>query len=129
MSGSRRGCRFGGNLNNGLGRLQHGRCAYKQIQCPRARSAQINVVVVDVKAHSAFVSAVVTSTKLVHSVPHEHETVGGCSDVTGLQQPEFVVRVAGELCDVEPDTKPDERSIVHTPVRLRVQASRLRAAP
>ena len=96
---------------------------------PPSRSAQTNVVVVDVKAQSAFVSAVVTSTKLVHSVPHEHETVGGCRDVTGLQQPEFIVRVAGALCDVEPDAKSDERSIVHAPVRLRVRASALRAAP
>ena len=127
MSGSRRGCRFGGNVNEGLGRLQHGRCAYKQIQCPGhvARKPMSSLC----KAQSAFVSAVVTSTKLVHSVPHEHETVGGCRVVTGLQRPEFVMRVAGALCDVEPDAKPDERSIVHAPVRLRVQASALRAAP
>ena len=38
------------------------------------------------------------------------------------------MRVAGELRDGEPDTKPDERFIVHAPVRLRVQASALRAA-
>jgi len=61
-------------------------------------------------------------------MPHEHETVGSCRDFTGLQQPECVVHVAGALCDVEPDAKPDERSNVHAPVRLRVQVSRLRAA-
>jgi hypothetical protein len=35
------------------------------------------------------------------------------------------VRVAGELCDVEPDAKPDERFNVQAHVRARV---RLRAA-
>ena len=34
MSGSRRGCRFSGNVNDGLRRLQHGGAAYKQIECP-----------------------------------------------------------------------------------------------
>jgi len=66
--------------------------------------------------------------KLVQAVPHENETVGSCRDLTGLQQPEYVVHLAGALCDVEPDAKPDERSNVHAPVRLRVQASTLRAA-
>ena len=125
MSGSRRVCRFSGNVNEGLGRLQHGRSAYKQIQCPGHVARKANVVVVDVKARSAFVSVFVPSTKLVHSVPHGHETVGGCRDVTGLQQPEFVVRVAGELCDVEPDAKPDERFNVQAHVRLRARVSTL----
>jgi hypothetical protein len=66
--------------------------------------------------------------KLVQSVPHEHETVGGCRDLAGLQQPDYVVHVAGAICDVEPDVKPDERSNVHAPVRLRVHVSTLRAA-
>ena len=38
------------------------------------------------------------------------------------------MHVAGALCDVEPDAKPDERSNVHALVLLGVHISTLRAA-